>query len=79
MISTASISPASPVAPERKRRCRMLNRLSDRCSNEAVDSDEASLAICAAHALQAAQLLAEAGAITITFGKARRRTTGATT
>jgi hypothetical protein len=52
----------------------MLDRLNDRCSNEAIDPDEATLAICATHALQAAQLLTEAGAITIKFATTTRRT-----
>lgn len=57
----------------RAARCRMLNRLNDRCPNEVVDPDPAAPQICARHALEGAQLLADAGAIRIQYATVTSR------
>lgn len=62
------------AAPERAARCRYHNRRDDPCSNEALDGDPAALQICAAHALRAVHLLAEAGVIRYSLANARRTT-----
>lgn len=51
----------------RKPRCRLLNELGDRCLNPSLDPDPGAVQICPSHALKGAQLLEEAGAITIYF------------
>lgn len=56
--------------PQRKPRCRMTNATSDRCQNEVVDEDPRAPQICPRHALEGAQLLADAGVITIEFAAA---------
>lgn len=62
------------AAPSRKARCRMTNATSDRCSNEVIDPDPGAPQICPRHALEGAQLLADAGAITFRFATPTRRT-----
>lgn len=69
-------APAPAVAGERKPRCRMINRLQNRCGNEVIDPDPAAPQFCAKHALEAAQLLADYGAIKIKFTDITRRDHG---
>lgn len=53
-------------------RCRMVGGTGNRCTGEVVDPDPRALQICPRHALKAAQLLAEAGAIAITYANIGR-------
>lgn len=55
----------------RKPRCRMHGGTGNRCTGEVVDPDPRALQICPHHALQAALLLADAGAIRIQYAKVR--------
>lgn len=70
----SSTNVATITATDRKPRCRMTNRLGDRCPNEVVDPDPAAPQICARHALEGARLLADAGAIRIQYANVTRRT-----
>jgi hypothetical protein len=61
------------AAPERAARCRYHNRRDDPCPNPAIDGDPNAIQLCPSHALRAAQLLVEHGAITIRYASTRRR------
>lgn len=55
------------VATKRAARCRMHDRLDNPCPNPVIDEDPNAIQICPSHALRAAQLLVEHGAITIAY------------
>lgn len=59
--------------PSRTARCRYHNRLDEPCPNPAIDDDPNTIRLCPAHALRAAQLLVEHGAITIKYANLNRR------
>lgn len=63
------------VAGGRQPRCRMSDRLGDRCPNPSINDDIKAVQICARHALAAARLLAEAGAIQIRYADVTTRRT----
>lgn len=63
------------AAPPRAARCRYHNRLGDPCSNPVIDEDSNAIQLCPSHALRAAQLLVEKGAIAITYATPDRRRT----
>lgn len=54
-------------------RCRMVDRLGDRCPNPVVSEDIKVVQICPRHALEAARLLVEAGAIQIRYADVTTR------
>ncbi|GAA0347739.1 hypothetical protein NE235_10615 [Actinoallomurus spadix] len=62
----------STIAPERQARCRYLKSSGNRCENPVADDDPNAVQLCPSHALRAAQLLAEHGAIKIQFPNAIR-------
>lgn len=57
------------ASPVRTPRCRFRVQRDNPCPNEVIDADPKAMQICAHHALLAVQLLAEAGAIEITYAK----------
>jgi hypothetical protein len=69
------MSITTTAAPDRKARCRMTNGRLDRCPNEVIDTDPKAPQICARHALEGTQLLADAGAIRFQFATATRKRT----
>lgn len=66
---------ATVATGARQPRCRMADRLGDRCPNPSINDDIKTVQICARHALAAANLLVEAGAIQIRYADV---TTGGT-
>ena len=53
--------------------CRYAKRTGERCTAEVIDPDPEAVQICPSHALRAAQLLAESGAIHIKAASPTRR------
>jgi hypothetical protein len=64
---------ASVASSAGQPRCRMSDRLGDRCTGLSIDEDVKAVQICARHALAAAKLLAEAGAIQIRYADVTSR------
>lgn len=63
---------ASSAGPAR---CRMVDRLGDRCTGLVISEDIKDVQICPRHGLAAARLLAEAGAIQIRYADVTARRT----